>query len=696
MKKILLLLILTGAHLYPDFSSAQGPQDTGLVCGTDLYRQEQLKKYPELKRAQQNSDTLLAQYRRGLSKSGHQVEIIPVVFHVIHQYGPENVPYDDFEDIMKTINEDFRKKNSDTSGIRKLFKPDAADCKIEFRLARVAPNGKCTNGTHRIASSLTEGANNNVKGLVQWDPDEYMNVWVVKSINLGGGGNVAGYAQLPWDKVSRPSTDGIVIRADNIRRGDPTLTHEIGHYLGLLHTFQGGCTTSDCRFSGDRVCDTPPEARKNTIVSCSEANTCNETPDKPDMEENHMNYTNCRSMLTYGQKSRMKGAIALYRAKLVSDQNLIKAGVYDSMSKRSPLAVISWEEELPVCAGSGIQFRDVSCRASVDKFKWYFPGGDPSFSTQRHPLVNYDSPGIYNVALSVENQHGKDSVLAKNAIRILPGKGTLYVPFAESFEGKGATGPNWYLPENGWGHRWDTSGKAAAAGSQSLYYHNYKLGEEGEEVDVILRNLDVSHIAKPNLSFKVAYAQRFTDSKDRLNIFVSNNCGKSWLFLKVLQYFQMETSREDTVAGEFVPGQDEWKEVTIKDLDIMEGEKNLFVRFRFTSDKGNNIYLDDIGVKTLSGLDRENRAKPSVTLYPNPVGQELHLKIRVNKPREVTIDIRDITGKEIAKLPVVTAGPGKEDFKFNISGVEPGGKGLYLMYLNFADQTIVKKFSLLR
>src|SRR5690606_26675939 len=138
------------------------------------------------------------------------------------------------------LNTDFRKLNADTSEIMNEFKTIAADAKIEFRLASIDPFGNCTNGIEHIYTHETSQGNDASK-LNQWPRYRYLNVWVVKDMENG----VAGYAYYP-SAVSGGIyyADGIIIRHNYIGSigtsdvfSSRALTHEIGHYLGLPHTW---------------------------------------------------------------------------------------------------------------------------------------------------------------------------------------------------------------------------------------------------------------------------------------------------------------------------------------------------------------------------------------------------------------------------------------------------------------------------
>jgi hypothetical protein len=318
-----------------------------IPCATDQVHYQMKQANPLLaieeergnQEASKIAEALLA--NRSFAKQGN-VKYIPVVFHVIHNGGSENITQAQIMDQMRILNEDFRKK-SGTNG-DKSTNPNAADMEFEFRLAQVDPNGNRHDGINRIQSTATENASDNVKSLSRWNSAKYLNIWVVKSIQLSGTGEgtVLGYAQFPDNMTFRSSLDGIVIRADyvgSIQSGNSshmgrTLTHEVGHWVGLYHPFQGGCTgqtASNCASAGDWVCDTPPVASANYGSVCDATpNSCSgDNPDLPDMINNYMDYLDgkCANTYTLGQKARAFAQMSLYRSTIYSDANLAAAGI---------------------------------------------------------------------------------------------------------------------------------------------------------------------------------------------------------------------------------------------------------------------------------------------------------------------------------------------------------------------------------
>lgn len=309
-------------------------------CLTDYVYEQQVAANPSIKIEEERFNQQAIADSKAKAKTNGVVRIIPVVFHVIHVNGRENISKEQIDDQMRILNEDFRLLNPNKNTIDPMFASLAADCEIEFRLANRDPNGNCFSGINRVFSTLTNNGDDAVKSLVpsNWRNGKYFNIYVVaqiKDTDNDPNTTTLGYAQFPWSGAS--STRGVVIRADYVgtigtstrARGGRTLTHEVGHCFGLFHTFQGGCSSSSQ--GGDAVADTPPAADQN-FGNCSPSrNTCTNDPggDKPDMLQNYMDYTNgdCQALFSLGQRDRMNSSLASYYSTLYSSSNLTATGV---------------------------------------------------------------------------------------------------------------------------------------------------------------------------------------------------------------------------------------------------------------------------------------------------------------------------------------------------------------------------------
>ncbi|HMG16010.1 MAG TPA: M43 family zinc metalloprotease [Saprospiraceae bacterium] len=260
---------------------------------------------------------------------------IPIVFHIVWFDNSDNISDERIQSQLDVLNTDYRKLNSDLQFVPDKFKNLSADMEIEFCLASIDPNGFPTSGITRNMTTVENiGTENTVTapyyskikytslgGVDGWDNEKYLNVWVGKFQENGG---YLGQSTYPWKGLK--SEDGIRIDPNYVGvhcinalkkkySYGRTLTHEIGHYLGLLHPWD----TSVCEI-GDLVADTPPQ--KEVYYGCPGEITeeaCMSIP----MTMNFLEYTDdrCMAMFTKGQKARVDSILSIYRPLLLS-QNI--------------------------------------------------------------------------------------------------------------------------------------------------------------------------------------------------------------------------------------------------------------------------------------------------------------------------------------------------------------------------------------
>jgi hypothetical protein len=223
---------------------------------------------------------------------------IDVFVHVLRKkHGHGNVSNRQIQRQINVINRAFAGRTD----------RDAASTRFRFRLK----DTDRTNRTDWYRWSLQD--DRPAKRRLHRGTFEDLNVYIAK---LRGG--LLGYASFPGLPKKRMFRDGLVIlnesmpggSADPYARGD-TATHELGHWLGLYHTFQNGCG----RLS-DRVEDTPRQEAGNNVFECDESlNTCSRWDRKPDPVHNFMNYTDdrCLNQFTRGQNDRMRLSWLAYR-----------------------------------------------------------------------------------------------------------------------------------------------------------------------------------------------------------------------------------------------------------------------------------------------------------------------------------------------------------------------------------------------
>lgn len=385
-----------------------------------LVLQAQQETYPcaasEMQRLLFEKDPTLLQRQLALDQTIHQqiqrqnaqtelrhsaVFTIPVVVHIIHQNGSENISDAQAQSAIQHLNDAFAHQGYYGAA------GNGTNIPIQFCLALRTPNNQATNGITRDVSSLTttgmETDDAALKNLNRWDPRQYVNIWVVRDINSKAhGSGVAGYAY--YASAHGASFDGIVCEAryfGNSPANDVVLIHEVGHYLNLYHTFEGGCTNNNCELEGDRVCDTPPDQAKHTGCVYNSCNTDTDDTravnplktDANDLTENYLDYSpfSCQHAFTPGQSARMLAALQTVRASLLDSPGCLPPCT-------QPIAADITVPPNPV-VGTPITFTFSGSGAT--RFEWKLNG--TVFSTQQNPNYTFTQPGIYTLEVVVGN-----------------------------------------------------------------------------------------------------------------------------------------------------------------------------------------------------------------------------------------------------------------------------------------------------
>ena len=283
------------------------------VCGASEVHQRLLQD-PEYQRRRLAIESHLSRFLLfGGASQRVGVTGIPVVVHVVHSDAAGNISDAQIQSQIDVLNKDYRKKNPDVSNVPDVWKPLATDARIQFALAAKDPNGNATNGITRTPTTRASfGTDDKVKSVASggadpWPSDQYLNIWVC---NLSGG--LLGYAQFPGGP---DATDGVVILNTafgttgtalapfNLGR---TATHEIGHWLNLIHIWGDRL---DCKGTDD-VDDTPSAQTPNYGTPTFPHVSCNNGPNG-DMFMNYMDYVDDSAMFLFtgGQVARMAATL---------------------------------------------------------------------------------------------------------------------------------------------------------------------------------------------------------------------------------------------------------------------------------------------------------------------------------------------------------------------------------------------------
>lgn len=657
--------------------------------------------------------------------------IVPVVFHVIHKDGEENISFEQIEDQMRILNEDFARLNSDTSNTPAVFAAYSGDMNIEFRLAQIDPEGNCTQGITRTYSNLSSMANNNVKTLIQWDPYKYLNVWVVSNIDKDSsvGGMVLGYAQFPDQLWSDSETDGIVLRDDycgsiGTAAGEEgrTLTHEVGHWLNLRHIW------GDQECGSDEVNDTPAAFEPNFGVctnnfpwhasgssACSASSGQTITQEYGEMFMNYMDYSSdeCMNMFSLGQGERMRLAIEQFRDELVSEENLIATGTNDDYQSEACAPIADFKANYHFgCPGDAFSFTNESYNTTIDStvtYLWDFEdassigGVSTTTSTLENPEnVIYNNPGLYTVALTATNQNGSHTTSKVAYITVTNNEENMSSPYIQNFESSlfpNFTNENWNwtiseMEDPTWHRTTDAASPNLTSiddgeNIASIRIRSDEFDEEGAIHTMITPTIDLSHVSGSlKAYFDLAYARKNPNTDDELRIYVSIDCGRTWTKKLTRGTEALITNGGANSILPFVPNDDQWDDFNIN-LNAFDGEPNVQLKFEFDGENGNWLYIDNLIICQPDEFDLSESDIEGLDIFPNPSKGDVTIEFNLNKKGEVLLELNNIYGATLVQESLSLEA---ERNSLQLKDYYPSLKaGIYLVRLQQNGVSITKK-----
>lgn len=642
--------------------------------------------------------------------------VIPVVFHIIHNDGGSNITEAEVYDAVRLLNQNYQYGGPDSLAVQQsYFHSRIGVPNFEFRLARFTPTGAATNGITRTFTGLTDLAYNNVKSVIVWDQSKYLNVWVVEDISSGAGG----YAYIP---CGGGANDGIVIlntQFSSIGRSANgglfsarSLTHEVGHYFGLRHTWGPTNTpgvSTNCGLD-DGVSDTPDDwgvANQTCPITLKSCPTTN--PEPFDNVENYMNYADCPLMFTAGQVTVMRNSLVQScRASIVSASNLQATGVGPGQSIPYTPTAYLWAPTAQgqpiarVCTNSPLTLNGIAYGRGPNPtgtvtYLWSFPGGQPSTASTQNATPTYAVPGTYSVSLTVTDANGTHTFTRNDYVHVSSSTVGLMTPTSFGFANVNFPTDNadpllnWDIYSTAPGTTWDFG----AVGYQSADAARLRVRNVTEESthDLISPSIIASTaLINPKLYFRRAYAPR-SGSADVLRVNVSTDCGVSWGGRTLARSGSQLQSSTNSSNG-WVPGPADWKLDSLQLQSLAAGDV-VRVRFRLETGERNNtgapipgnaLYIDDLRISSrVTGLAAVHELpEEALSVFPNP--SEGVARVRVQTREAATLTLLDAMGRRVGNVRQLPANSEQlQEVELHQLGGGRLAAGLYLVELRAAN-----------
>jgi hypothetical protein len=690
------------------------------------FMQESIKKDPSLpakwKAEGERQYKLYLQRQQQINLRTERAEatpiIIPLVFHLVDNASVlASVSDRDVIEQVEILNRDY--SGDKINDYLKVIPPEIAarlgKIPLKFVLARRDPNGALTTGIERRANSTPDHVSIksfSTGGLDAWDSSKYVNIWCGSF--TGSEAGLLGSSTFPFTSDEGPQGCVVNIRtlpvAGSIARSyypfyseGATLSHEIGHYFYLWHTFgdQGSCNNADFRIqagwplptgAGTEGDDTPQEKGGGTEnflfgnPSMNYKDGC--APESFGMMYgSFMNYFDDRALFMFsdGMRKRVEGCINLYRPGLLTTNGgtpptpVIDAFLLDlsprGTHERKSFFVDSTPLQAVVRNSGTTTLTSVTINVKIDAgaaAPITFPlnlaaGSDTTLALS--PISG--SAGNHTLIIYTTGPNGAGDDFLNNDtiysyINIVAASSTL--PFSQDFGTSTFPPTGWQIwnPNSGASNTWRRDVVSGYSAPGAAFFDNYNIDQAGTMDELITPALDPGDATDVTLDFKVAYAApdaADVSEWDGLEVHVSGDGGKTYQRAYKKTGMQLTTVPVNVNPfSAFEPSL--WRDETIDLSPYVGAGQKMIVKFRNTNAFGNNLFLDDIKVTALCvgctrdiqvvSVDQPRSAEcstditPSVTIKNRGVGTITGFSIGYSIDNGA-VQTTNVTGVSLAK-----------------------------------------------
>ncbi len=639
MNKILLCIIAIVSYSFNLFAQTP-PQRT---CGTLQHHQYLQQTRPNYTNELNQYNQIIEQYllnKAANAAAGRTTNttltptIIPVVVHVVYANATQSISLAQAISQVQVLNDDFAKLNSDAIKVTQpTFSTVASGANIRFCLAQRDPNGNPTTGVdYKLTTTASFSTNDNVKhastgGADPWDVTKYVNIWVC---NLGS--TLLGYGEFPTTSISQ--TWGLVLHYKYTGSGGSAIapynlgrtgTHEFGHCFNLLHIW--GDDGTACTGT-DQCSDTPNQAGEHYgcfTQGSIQTDAC--SPSSPGtMWMNYMDYTDdaCMYMFTAQQVARMEAVVStapwnvLQTSLGCTPVSSLDAGILNIMNPISNTSNcnnnITPKISLNNSGSNTLTSAIINYKMDALPTQTLSWSGSLASGTSTVLTLNtYTGLSVaahtFSVWVSspnggVDQNASNNSLAATFTVIAAPVGQTL--PFMERFDATTFPPTGWVKSSQNvvnaattWSRLANATGipvvpTTSACAKMDNFSSATDITGQKDILQTPALNLTGAN-STLKLKFDVSHRVYNTITSDSLNVYISTDCGSSWVRLYTKGGAQLATVAGALTSAYTPTTNAQWRRDSVS-LSAYVGQPSVYLKFESRSAWGNNLYLDNVNV----------------------------------------------------------------------------------------------------
>ena len=315
------------------------------------------------------------------------------------------------------------------------------------------------------------------------------------------------------------------------------------------------------------------------------------------------------------------------------------------------------------------------------------------FTSVTLPVFNLNTVGTHTLSCFCSNpNHANDQNTSNNqSVSIFKITSAATLPVLEGFENNALPSTVWEISHTASnGLDFTITSSAAASGIKSAMINNTNNPAGNISSLQTAASYDLSSLASPSLSFKVAYQKNNVSNNDKLQVLTSSDCGANWIS-RWARWSPSLSTASATGTSAYIPGSSDFVTYTVN-ISALAADQQVQFRWDFYADPngpGNNLYLDDINISDAAVAGVQNIENNfHLNLYPNPSTGFVFLAISLTEKHNLAVEITDMLGRTMESIQAKSYDAGESILKI---GSDTFQKGIYLAHITIDRQLISRK-----